>query len=85
MCCLVFIIIPPTLDHTLNRVFIEQCFSMIELQRSVGLPVIAYGDFNLNLFNPLKLRYVTDFINGMLELSMFPAITVPTKLILKMP
>ena len=52
---------------------------MIELQRSVGLPVIACGDFNLNLFNPLKLRYVTDFINGMLELSMFPAITVPTK------
>ena len=70
---------PPTPDHTLNRVFIEQCFSMIELQRSVGLPVIACGDFNLNLFNPLKLRYVTDFINGMLELSMFPAITVPTK------
>ena len=45
----------------------------------MGLPVIACGDFNLNLFNPLKLRYVTDFINGMLELSMFPAITVPTK------
>ena len=46
---------------------------------ATGLPVIVCGDFNLNLFNPLKLRYITDFVENMYELSLFPVITIPTK------
>ena len=44
-----------------------------------GFPVIVCGEFNLNLFNPLKLRYITDFVENMYELSLFSVIMIPTK------
>ena len=37
------------------------------------------GDINLNLFNPLKLNYVDEFIAGLLGFGFFPAITKATK------
>ena len=45
----------------------------------MNIPVIICGDFNLNLLNPLKLGYITEFINNMLEIGMYPLIGIPTK------
>lgn len=70
---------PPSSDHNSNRLFIDQCYSNLDLLRTLGLPLIVCGDFNLNLFNPLKLRYVYDFIDNMLELGLSPVVTIPTK------
>ena len=70
----------PSSDHNRNRVFIDQCCSILDRLRNTGLPVIGCGDFNLNLFNPLRLRYIKDFIDGMLECGMLPVITIPTKI-----
>ena len=47
--------------------------------RATGLPVVVCGDFNLNLFNPLNLRYITEFVENIYELGLFPVITIPTK------
>ena len=71
---------PPSPYHNQNRFFIEQCCAILDRLRNTGLPVIGCGDFNLNLFNPLRLRYIKDFIDGMLECSMLPVITIPTKI-----
>lgn len=71
---------PPSPDHNLNRLFIDQCCAILQRLRSTGLPIIGCGDFNLNLFNPLRLRYIGDFIDGMLECGMLPVITIPTKI-----
>ena len=46
---------------------------------ATGLPVIVCGDFNLNIFNPLKLQYITDFVKNMFELNLCPVITILTK------
>ena len=71
---------PPSPDHQQNRFFIDQCLEILQRLRRTGLPVIGCGDFNLNLFNPLRLSYIKDFIDGMLECGMLPAITIPTKI-----
>ena len=42
--------------------------------------VIFIGDFNFNLCNPLRLRYIDDFINTLFEASYFPIITLPSKI-----
>ena len=42
--------------------------------------VILVGDLNLNLFNPLNLTYIGDFISNMLSFNYFPIIDKPTKL-----
>ena len=47
--------------------------------RATGLPVVVCAAFNLNLFNPLNLRYITEFVENMYELGLFPVITIPTK------
>ena len=70
---------PPSADHNNNRDFIDQCCSKLELLCATGVPVITCGDFNLNLFNPLRLRYINAFTDNMLELGMVPIITIPTK------
>ena len=71
---------PPSPDHHQNRFFIDQCLGILQRLRNTGLPVIRCGDFNLNLFNPLRLSYIKDFIDGMLECGMLPVITIPTKI-----
>ena len=76
LCCFYH---PPSPDHYQNRLFIEQCSGILDNLRTRGLPVIVCGDFNLNLLNPLRLRYISDFIDSMLECNMSPIITIPTK------
>ena len=71
---------PPSPNHDQNRFFIDQCCAILDRLRNTGLPVIGCGDFNLNLFNPLRLRYIGEFIDGMLECGMLPVITIPTKI-----
>ena len=70
---------PPSADHNNNHDFIHQCYTKLNALCATGIPIISCGDFNLNLFNPLKLRYISDFIDSMLELGMIPVITIPTK------
>ena len=69
----------PSSDHRVNYEFLDQCCANLNMLLATGLPVIVCGDFNLNLFNPLKLQYITDFVENMYELSLFPVITIPTK------
>ena len=70
---------PPSSDHGLNYEFIDQCCAKLNMLRAPGLPVVVCGDFNLNLFNPLKLRYITEFVENMYELGLFLVTTIPTK------
>ena len=42
--------------------------------------VIFTGDFNLNLFNPLKSIHIDAFIANMLGFGFFPIITIPAKI-----
>ena len=39
--------------------------------------VIITGDFNMDLYNPSKLRYIDDFKHGMFGLNYFPVLTLP--------
>ena len=47
--------------------------------RATGLPVVVCGDFDLNSFNPLNLRYITESVENMYELGMFPCDYDPDK------
>ena len=42
--------------------------------------IIILGDVNLNLYNPLNLNYIEEFVNGLFQLSFFPIITKATKI-----
>ena len=70
---------PPTSDHNRNNMFIDYCCNNLSLIRRMGHPIVACGDFNLNLLNPLRYNYISDFVNNMLELGLNPIITIPTK------
>lgn len=70
---------PPTADHNINNMFNEDCCDKINTMRNTGLPVVVCGDFNLNLLNPLRLNYISSFIDSMLEVGLYPGITIPTK------
>ena len=41
--------------------------------------IMIVGDLNLNLFNPLNLTYIDNFIDNMLSLSFWPIINKPAK------
>ena len=69
----------PTADHALNNVFIEECCIRLNQMLSTGVPLVTCGDFNLNLLNPLRLNYIDTFIGNMLELGLYPGVTIPTK------
>ena len=76
LCCIYH---PPTSDHVLNYDFIDLIFQKLVSIRDLGVPIVLAGDMNLNLFNPLKLNYITHYVNCLLELGLFPLITIPTK------
>ena len=76
LCCIYH---PPTSDHAINYNFIDQIYQVLTEVRGLGLPVVLGGDMNLNLFNPLKLNYITNFVNSLLELGLLPLINIPTK------
>ena len=39
---------------------------------------IVTGDINFNLYNPLKHRYITEFVNNFLGKNFYPIINIPT-------
>ena len=47
--------------------------------QNLGFANVLGGDLNLNLFNPLRLSYISHFANNMLELGLLPLINIPTK------
>ena len=59
--------------------FIETFFDTIIDKINSQDRVLVVGDINLNLFNPLKLNYIDNFINNFLAYSYFPLITRPTR------
>ena len=69
----------PTADHVLNNFFIEECCNRLNQLLNSNFPVVTCGDFNLNILNPLRLSYINNFINNMLELGFYPCVTIPTK------
>ena len=76
LCCVYH---PPTSDHGLNYEFIDQFKDKLASLRSLGIPIVVGGDFNLNLFNPLNLNYISYFVNTMLDSGLCPLINIPTK------
>ncbi|XP_061139602.1 uncharacterized protein LOC133157239 [Syngnathus typhle] len=42
--------------------------------------VYVYGDYNIDLLNPLQLTPVTEFINLMYSMSLYPGISRPTRI-----
>ena len=76
LCCIYH---PPTSDHARNYDFIDHIYQILMAVRCLGLPVVLVGDMNLNLFNPLKLNYINNFTNCLLELGLLPLINIPTK------
>ena len=44
-----------------------------------GFPVVVCGDFNLNILNPLRLTYISRFIDKMTEIGLYPVVRFPTK------
>ena len=76
LCCLYH---PPSSDHGINYAFIDECCSAMRLLWDLACPIITCGDFNLNVLNPLKLNYISHFIDSMLEVGLWPLITTPTK------
>ena len=70
---------PPSSDHGLNNMFIDLCCEKLKLIQTQGYPIIACGDFNLNLLNPLNYGFITEFIGSMLEVGLYPIVNIPTK------
>ena len=69
----------PTADHVLNNIFIDECCTKLSQMLASGLPLVTCGDFNLNLLNPLRLNYINNFLDSMLELGLYPGVRIPTK------
>ena len=76
LCCLYH---PSTADHGNNYDFSKHCCYTLKLLRDLGVPVIVCGDFNLNMFNLLRLNYISYYVDNMLEMGYHLLITVPTK------
>lgn len=70
---------PPTSDHHLNNAFIESYCGKLKLIQTLGYQLVACGDYNLNLLNPMNYGFISNFIGNMLELGLYPAIRIPTK------
>ena len=70
---------PPTSDHYMNNVFIEDYCDKLKLIQTLGYQLVACGDYNLNLLNPKNYGFISNFIENMLELGLHPVIRIPTK------
>lgn len=62
--------------HTFN----EQFFNNVLNKFPIDAKVLITGDFNLNLFNPLKNTFIDVFTASMLSCGFFPVITLPAKI-----
>ena len=67
---------PSSCPRMFNDILINQILSRIPLNTDV----IITGDINFNLFNPLNLNYITEYINNLLSFNLFPVITRPSKI-----
>ena len=67
----------PSADpHSFN----EQFFNNVMNKFPVDAKVLITGDFNLNLFNPLKNTFIDVFTASMLSCGFFPVVTLPAKI-----
>ena len=58
--------------------FYNLFFNQILIRLPHNSDVIVVGDFNYNLYNPLKLNYIQEFVENMLSFNLFPVLTIPT-------
>ena len=65
---------PPSVN---SLVFNDQFLSRVLSKLSSNENIIFVGDFNLNLYNPLKLRCIDEFVNNFLSFDYFPVINLP--------
>ena len=68
---------PPSSDPNM---FNESLVNDILNRLSPTDNIIIIGDLNLNLYNPLRLRFIDDFVNCLLSKSFFPVINLPTRI-----
>ena len=68
---------PPSSDPNM---FNESLVNDILNRLSQTDNIIIIGDLNLNLYNPLRLRFIDDFVNCLLSKSFFPVINLPTRI-----
>ena len=59
--------------------FVNHFFTDIISHFPTNISSLVVGDFNLNLYNPLNLNPINDFINNMLEYRFLPIINLPAK------
>ena len=71
---------PPSSSSQNNTEFVNLFTFTLRSVLDLRLPVIIMGDLNLNLLSPDNHNYVNIFINNMLELNIYPAITRPTRI-----
>ena len=68
--------LPSADPHTFN----EQFFDNIVNKFPVDAKVLITGDFNLNLFNPLRNTFIDIFTASMLSSGFYPVISIPAKI-----
>ena len=66
---------PHTSISQFNKSFQENILSKLTVTRST----IICGDFNINLFNPLALQSINNFISLLLTFNFYSVINLPTK------
>ena len=76
ICCLYH---PPSSDHEYHNNLTDKLINLILGVAHPEMKIILCGDFNLDLFNPLRLSYIVNFMNSLLSLNFIPVITIPTK------
>ena len=65
---------PPSVNSfVFNDLFLNGVLSKFSCNESV----IFVGDFNLNLYNPLKLRCISEFVDNFLAFNYYPVINLP--------
>ena len=66
---------PSSSSNLFSELLCERILSHLDTSKNI----ILMGDFNINLYNPLKLNTTSNFINLLLQYSFFPIITLPAK------
>ena len=76
LCCIYH---PPKSDHDYNLQFVNMLTELLRRCLAANSRLVLCGDMNLNILNPLQLGYIYDYINSLLECSLLPLVTIPTK------
>ena len=67
---------PAKNPNVFNDMFVDQVLDKFPPNSDI----ILVGDFNINLYNPLNLRYISQFVNNILSYNYFPIINIATKI-----